>query len=327
MPQLVEDDDLPTVSRPVAGSAAAAALPLGPGGPAQGIARPDAPAAAVTAARAAPLRVAPPPAPARVAPAAPSPARPAGRAAAPAGQNALIEAAYPLFSLVTQISFSGNHTDTEALQRTVLAAVMEFEAAMTAAGYRDETRVAAKYVLASMIDEAVLDTGWGFESVWGSRSLLTVLFRETWGGEKVFAILDRLKLEPSQNIDMLEMIDLCLALGFQGKYRRVEGGLFQLEDLRADLFRLCLSVRPRGDRALAPHLDTAKAGVRLRRFLPGWVGFALAGVALSAFFLVLRGNLEDEAQRTVQSLHFTSQQAAPASGAPQPALAQPGVLR
>jgi type VI secretion system protein ImpK len=223
--------------------------------------------------------------------------------------NALLLAAGPVVGTVTQLCFAGGHPDTEALQRQILREIAEFETAARNAGYPDETLTAAKYVLAAAVDEAVLDTDWGFESIWGSRSLLSVLFRETWGGEKVFAILDRLKAEPARNIDMLELIDLSLSLGFQGKYRTIEGGLYQLEDLRIDLYRLCRSVRPAAERDLAPHLQPAGGGTRLRRFLPSWVAFAAGAAAMAAIFFTLQGNLDDASRPTLRALDFVAETA------------------
>ncbi len=77
-----------------------------------------------------------------------------------------------------------------------------------------------------MIDEAVMTTPWGAASNWSTHSLLNQFHGETWGGgeEKVFAILDRVRANPVQHLALLKLIDLCLALGFEGKYRVMEGG-------------------------------------------------------------------------------------------------------
>lgn len=290
MSQFLDEDDAPTAPRPVqAPGAAARPAPNYASGPA------------------APQRIAAPQRFARQ-PATPRRALVAERAApavtreGSANGNALLTAAGPIFAMVTQIAFSGGHPDTEGLQRSFLAAFTRFEGDAVAAGYREETVTAAKYALATLVDETVLDTGWGFESVWGSRSLLSLLFRETWGGEKVFAILDRLRADPGRNIDMLELIDRCLAFGFQGKYRRIEGGLYQLEDLRSDLYRLCRSLRPPVDTRLAASVTPAKAGTRLRRFLPGWVAFLFAGAVLTGGFFYAKGQLDLRAAGALDSL-------------------------
>lgn len=276
MSQFLDEDDAPTTPRPIEVPQTAPPRIAAPQRPV----RPQAPQRPPTAAE----RSKPPP---------------RGHDGA---VNLLLTAAGPLLSLVTQVAFSGGHADAEALQRRFLAEFTRFETEVAAASYREDTVTTAKYALASLADEMVLDTNWGFESVWGSRSLLSLLFRETWGGEKVFIILDRLKADPERNIDGLELIDRCLAFGFQGKYRRMEGGLHQLEDLRDELHRLCRGLRPPADTRLAASVVPVKAGTRLRRFLPGWVVFVLAAALLAGGFLAAKGALDQRAETALASL-------------------------
>ncbi|BAI74042.1 hypothetical protein AZL_a05110 (plasmid) [Azospirillum sp. B510] len=291
MSQFIDEDDAPTTPRPI--QVPPPPRPAVPGRP-----QPPTPASPRIAA---PQRPAAPQALLQRRPPAADPtAMPArGR---DGGTNALLTAAGPLLTMVTQVAFSSEHADADALQRGFLAAFTRFETEAAAAGYREDTVTTAKYVLAALVDEMVLDTGWGFESVWGSRSLLSLLFRETWGGEKVFTILDRLKAEPDRNIDALELIGRCLAFGFQGKYRRLDGGLYQLEDLRSELDRLCRSLRPAVDPRLASTVAPVKAATRLRRFLPGWVVFVLVAVLLAGAFLSAKGKLNQRAEAALASL-------------------------
>jgi len=45
------------------------------------------------------------------------------------------------------------------------------------------------YVLCSLLDETVLGTPWGSESVWAGQGLLIGFHNEAWGGEKFFLAL------------------------------------------------------------------------------------------------------------------------------------------
>lgn len=62
------------------------------------------------------------------------------------------------------------------------------------------------------------DHPWGNESEWSKISLLSSFHNETFGGEKFFQLLDRLSKNPVKHLPMLELMYLCLALGFEGKY-------------------------------------------------------------------------------------------------------------
>ena len=228
-----------------------------------------------------------------------SPISPVQSAAMRGRRNRLAAAAMPTLMLLTQLRFASRHPDVPGLQREVMIGLDRFESQATDAGYSAETIKAATYTLCTTLDETVLGTSWGFESEWGSSSLLTLRFRETWGGETVFAILDRLKGDPLTNLDLLELISMCMSLGFQGRYRTMAGGLFALEDLRQELERLCRSTRGTISDDLAPNVTPAEVGVRLRRFLPPPVAFALAACVAVIFFLWLDAQLNSIAEASL----------------------------
>lgn len=151
---------------------------------------------------------------------------------------------------------------------------------------------AARYVLCSVLDEAVMTTSWGAASNWSTHSLLNQFHGETWGGEKVFAILDRVRANPPQYLALLKLIDLCLALGFEGKYRVMEGGQYQLEELRDELGRLWRSNVKAMPEDLSPRWQGVSVRRKLANVLPLWVVFAVAGVLLLAVYGVFAFRLD-----------------------------------
>jgi len=52
--------------------------------------------------------------------------------------------------------------------------------------------------------------------VWSRHSLLVTFHNEAWGGEKFFQLLSRLAQNPQEHLDLLELQNVCLALGFEG---------------------------------------------------------------------------------------------------------------
>ena len=124
--------------------------------------------------------------------------------------------------------------------------------------------VSARYVLCSVIDEAVVTTAWGSRSDWSKISLLSRFHNETFGGEKVFQLLERLSRDPVKHLAMLELMYLCLSMGFEGKYRVMARGEVQLEEVRDALYRQIRHVR--GD---SPSLSMfAPRSVQARRKRP-----------------------------------------------------------
>jgi type VI secretion system protein ImpK len=102
----------------------------------------------------------------------------------------------------------------------------------------------ARYVLCTVVDEAVVTTAWGKESDWSQMSLLSRFHNETSGGEKFFHLLERMSKNPAKHLPTLELMYLCLALGFEGKYRIQPRGLLELENLRDALYRQIRHLRP-----------------------------------------------------------------------------------
>jgi type VI secretion system protein ImpK len=144
----------------------------------------------------------------------------------------------------------------------------------------------AKYLLCALLDETVLNTPWGSRSGWGHNSLSSLFYKKLVGGEEFFQILDRLKQQPSQNQDLLELAYLCLSLGFEGKYRYTNNGLVTLERQRQDLYLLIQQTK--GDPK--PGLSTHWRGVGeepnpLIRHVPLWVLAGVAGVVLMFIYM------------------------------------------
>ncbi|MDP0699606.1 type IVB secretion system protein IcmH/DotU, partial [Klebsiella pneumoniae] len=74
-------------------------------------------------------------------------------------------------------------------------------------------------VLCTFIDETALGLGWNQDNGWVKQSLLVHFHNESWGGEKVCVLIERLLGEPKRYLDLLEFIYLCLCLGYRGHYK------------------------------------------------------------------------------------------------------------
>ena len=86
-------------------------------------------------------------------------------------------------------------------------------------GYEPGAIVSFRYVLCTFIDETALGLGWDQDNGWVKQSLLVHFHNESWGGEKVFVLIERLLGEPKRYLDLIEFIYLCLCLGYRGRYK------------------------------------------------------------------------------------------------------------
>ena len=72
-------------------------------------------------------------------------------------------------------------------------------------------------------------------------------------GERFFQLLDQLKPNPGNFLPVLELMYLCLSLGFQGQYRLSPRGPGELDRIREDLYTIIVRQRQAADPALSPH--------------------------------------------------------------------------
>lgn len=225
-------------------------------------------------------------------------------------KNPLITAAGTLFDLMVELAATTEHPDVAALQRQVVEEVQRFEQRATAAGCPSDHVLASRYALCSALDETVLLTPWGGESVWSQRSLLSIFQNETWGGEKLFALLQRLRQDPARNVDVSELIALTLALGFEGRYRVMENGRADLEDLRNELFREINRQRGSSPRPLSIDWEGVNSGRGVRQIAPIWVVFAVTGVVILGMFTWFDVRMHQIKDPMVDLLHTIAPQSA-----------------
>jgi len=260
-------------------------------------------------------------------PAEPAPSRAAmDTAAAPVlnvGLNPLLAAANPLLNLVPQLRATLSHPDPGGLKDALAHNIRQFEARAKAAGIAPEKVIASRYILCTLLDEAAASTPWGGSGVWGRHSLLVTFHNEAWGGEKVFQLLGKLAENPGANRDMLELMYVCLGLGFEGRYRVLDNGRSQLEALRERLAQMLRNQRGEYEHDLSPHWQ----GVAAKRnpvfeSLPLWVAGAIAGVVLVAAYFSFDIGLNrasDPVFAAIQDIRVKAPAPRQAAAAPAPA--------
>jgi type VI secretion system protein ImpK len=253
----------------------------------------------------------------RGAPAAPVAAPPAAHAAAPAsayaagpqptrdedisgflggGMNPLVQAASPLLLLAVQVRHSATAPDATRLRDQATTQVRRFESRAQAANLPQQTVLAARYVLCAMLDESVLNAPWGEHSGWAQKTLLVAFHSESYGGAKFFQILERLCADFTKHIDLIELMYICLALGFGGRYQIEAGGRAKLADIQEDLYRRIKEQRAPSAQELAPHWRGVEDRRNpLVRYVPLWVIATAAACILLAAFLFFYTRLNDAA--------------------------------
>jgi len=242
------------------------------------------------------------------------------------GLNPLVRAANPLLDLVPPLRRMASHPDVEALRMQLIQAIKNFEASAKAAQVQHDQIAAARYALCTLLDETISSTPWGGGGVWASRSLLVAFHNEAFGGEKFFLILQKLSQAPKDNVDALELMYLCLALGLEGRYRVIDNGRSQLDTLRERLLQLIAQQKTPVEAELSPHWKGASGkGEPLWRMVPVWIMAAAAAVILILLQLFLGHRLGSASDPVFANL--LSLKTAPQPTAAPPAVPAPVVPR
>ncbi len=218
-------------------------------------------------------------------------------------RNVIVSLAKPLLSLLNRLSQTHQHNDVKGLYNRTIQEIRNFEAMCQQKGVPQQQMLIARYLLCSAIDEMVLNTPWGSTSFWPSKSLLMTFHKEATGGQKFFTILERLQQNPGANIDLLELIAICLALGFQGKYRVVDGGLNYLETIRTQLHQQIAMVRGEYERELSPAVSPIEIKRPMDRDVPLWVVGAVTGAIILSTYAGFNLALNKSAEPILQAIN------------------------
>lgn len=198
--------------------------------------------------------------------------------------NPLVAAANPLLIMVPTLRTAHPPGDVGVTRARLIEMIRDFDAAALKQGLPDDQRNIARYALCTVVDEAIQMTPWGTAANWAQQSLLIHFFKENWGGEKFFQILDKMSETPARFTALLELFYVCLAVGFMGRfYLAGANGRQAVADLRERLYVLIRRTQAETDRTLSGHWKGVE--IEPRRFK----GFATFGVVAATCALVSLG--------------------------------------
>jgi type VI secretion system protein ImpK len=189
--------------------------------------------------------------------------------------------------------------DAESFRAHVRNLVSGAEQEARVAGYASADVRLALYAVVIFLDEAVLNSNLPAFRDWPRRPLQDELFAGNVGGEAFFQYLRQLTTRDDSDdlADLLEVFQLCLLLGFQGRY-----SVAQPEELQVWTARVGEQIRRiRGDGgplspAWAPPADEGVQTLRdpwIRRLLVSGAAIGVVAIVLfMMYFLVLRSGAD-----------------------------------
>lgn len=197
--------------------------------------------------------------------------------------NPLLTAAMPLLLLMIRFKTTKSHANPLALRNQVAAEINVFEQKAKLLGLDARTILAARYCICTAIDEVALCTQWGSNSAWSQQSILSIIQKETWGGERFFIILENMLEEPRNNLFILELLYLILSLGYEGKYYNQEKSV--RDEIRHRLFQTITMYREQPAKNLSPSQKRNEAVAKPTKQKFNWhPSVAAAGLLLTFTF-------------------------------------------
>src|SRR5437763_2105079 len=202
------------------------------------------------------------------------------------GVNPLVAEAAPLLQLMARLRNTLNQPDPGDLRERAVGAMRVFEQRVRDRGLPLEQLPPAHYALCASLDDVVLNTPWGSSGVWDTRPLVSTFHQEVRSGERFFDLLSQMRQNPGRFTSVIELMYLCMSLGFQGRYRLSPRGPAELDRLREETYALILRQRPPAEPDLSPHWKGLAAAYRgARATVPVWVGASIALAILAGLFV------------------------------------------
>ena len=210
-----------------------------------------------------------------------------------------------------------------SFRRKVMDLLAAFERKAREAHVPEEDIQDAKFGLVAFIDETVLSSKWRFKDQWESEPLQLTYFKIALAGELFFDRLEhirqqaRAKLEQARRgveadpepirrqmeakADLLEVYYLCMALGFEGKYRVL--GLAKLHALKQEVADEIRQLRSRTPSGLSDNWQPERPEWRPDRAMRQLVILGSALVAtVFLYYLVLWFRIGSAAGRVLHGL-------------------------
>lgn len=197
---------------------------------------------------------------------------------APESVTPLTRCAWPLLQVLVYVGAGWSGQSLSIFKTRLIDMIHQFGRQADLAACSPETVTNVRYMLCTALDEAVMQTTWGNNTVWSDRTLLSWFYDQTWGGDKSFQIIER-ALHDEQR-EVLEVALEILLLGFQGRFRTERDGSSQVHLLTEKIFRILYPPPSTGFGNFAPEVVVAAERKRLIRYVPIWWFVVLSLVVL-----------------------------------------------
>jgi type VI secretion system protein ImpK len=182
-------------------------------------------------------------------------------------------------------------SDAGAFRAQMMQLLARGEQEARAAGYGEQDARLAVFAVVAFLDESVLNAGQPALAEWARKPLQDELYGGHMGGEWFFQHVDQLltRADDAHLADVLEVHQLCLLLGFKGRYGAGDPGALQAVTARMGE-RIARLRGPNGDLAPAwrpPDDARVERDPWLRRLTVAAIASVVIAVSLWGLYAML----------------------------------------
>jgi type VI secretion system protein ImpK len=206
-----------------------------------------------------------------------------------AGVNPVVDAAGYLFTLISKWTATKDFNQLAKLRKELIQEVNTFEETITLHGYNEEYILVCRYVMCAVIDESIENTNWGGQNQWQPYLLLNA-FNQTHHEDNFYIIMERAIKEPAYYIDLMELMYICLSMGYRGHYQGSEQNHTQREQITNLLYKHIRAYRGSFSKSLSPSpIRTPRSTMRNipHASISVWTIFLLTACIIMILFISL----------------------------------------
>lgn len=225
------------------------------------------------------------------------------------GINPIVDAAASLFSFLGKLKSLETVPQISVLQAELIKEINLFQNTIKQYDYPKEYIAVCQFVLCATVDETLAQTQWDHEQKWENH-LLKAFNQDTKHEDKFFTLMERIIREPSIYIDLMELMYICLSMGYKGQFKDTTHGFVQLDQIMHHLYKHIQAHRGHFNKTLSPTKSRVlhQKKLRKRHFSLSFIFIVTACMVMMIF--VSLGYLMDvvshEASKTIIAMGNTN---------------------
>lgn len=199
--------------------------------------------------------------------------------------NPLLAAAANLLILFGRLRTGMVEMQAVPLMEHVTREIDQFEANAIQGGADPHEAQVGKYALCGTADDIVQNLPGADKGVWIQYSMVARFFQKRDSGVGFFQEAEKAMQAPGQRFNLLELMLVCMSLGFEGQYRTLPNGSVELARIRSAIYETLRRVHPRPDEDISVNWSAVPLASK-RKFggLALWIYASIAAVLVVGTF-------------------------------------------